>query len=108
MGRDLKYEPYVAHLRGWESERVIAAKEAIEGLLAHPGWDVLTGLLEDARDASQARLRYGGVLEQAEYAKALGHLLGLEGPELAAQAVVLYAKQVEEELKANAETAGVE
>jgi hypothetical protein len=67
-----------ALVRGWEAETLFAVRDRLEELQHHQGYDDLRSLIEDSIENAQDRLIRYPVLEQAEYAKALGFLSGLK------------------------------
>jgi hypothetical protein len=80
-------------------EQVIAAGEAVESLLAHPGWDLLQGIVQAEIDSALTALDRGGteLPSQAEYARAHGRRGGLLYLREVAQATVARAAQRYEE-----------
>jgi hypothetical protein len=100
-------KPFLAYMRGWESERAFAARQAVEGLMEHPGWDVLVGLVETATKATYDQMKYTQKpLEQAEYAQLHGRIAGLESIVPAAEAVLVNGQRVDRRLASAAEAAG--
>lgn len=61
-----------------DSERLFAAAEALEGLTAHPGWEILTQLVRQSVEGQNAYLR-SKVHDHTEYVRwtAIGHGAGL-------------------------------
>jgi hypothetical protein len=76
VGRDIA--PVAEILRRWPADRLFQAAELIETLETDPGFNLLTALVEEARDNAQDRLIAGPTLQQADYARALGMLAGLD------------------------------
>lgn len=105
MQRDRGHTPFLAQLQDWDSERLFAAADAIRALQVTPGWAVMTRMLELARNSAEDRMRYGKILEQAEYARNLGVITGLESVEKAGEAILLRAEAVQKQLEAAAEKA---
>jgi hypothetical protein len=105
-----EFNSLLEHLRRWDSEELFDAQEAVEQLTRHPGWKVVTGLVDALTRAGYSTLKMAnGRLEQAEYAAVLGKLAGLEVLAQVPEAVSLTAERAEKRLEqANAEMAGVE
>lgn len=104
-----EFNSLLRHLKGMDSDELFGAAEQVESLMRHPGWEVVTGLVDALTRAGYFTLKQAnGRLEQAEYAAVLGKLAGLEILAQVPKAVLLSAERVEKQLeKANAETAGV-
>lgn len=76
-----------------ELDELFAAAEAVEALMAHPGWDHVTRLL-DAEAAQVSATTDGRLLEsRSEYAFAHGRMGGLRAIKAAAGAIVGRAAQ---------------
>jgi hypothetical protein len=94
-----EHRPYHAHLRRRDPERLISDRDAVQALLATPGWAVLEELIEQAHGEAVRRLLFvhagseGRVLDQAEYARLLGFLAGLSQARVAAEAVIRHAER---------------
>lgn len=88
-----------ALVRNWEADTLFAVRDRLEELRHHQGYDDLRSLIEDSIENAQDRLIRYPVLEQAEYAKALGFLSGLkmllEIPVAVTQAAVSREKAIE-------------
>lgn len=82
-------EPFLTrHLRGWPLDELFEAGEAVEHLLAHPGWAHVDRLLGAEIATIEASLD-GGLLEsKAAYAFAHGRKGGLKAAREAAGAIV--------------------
>ena len=95
-----EHRPYHAHLRHRDHDRLIADRDAIEQLTLSPGWRVLMELMNTVHGDAVSRLLFastgseGRVLEQAEYARLLGFLAGLQQARVAAEAVLRHAERV--------------
>jgi hypothetical protein len=83
VGSDLGSEEVLPalsrHMRGWSLEQTFHAGEAVEDLLAHPGWKVIDALLQAEIDTVDKRLDADRVVppSRAEYAAAHGRRGGL-------------------------------
>lgn len=81
------------------------AADAVEALLATPGWDVLMELLEVERQSVAKKIERGlAPLEQAEYALLHGRLGGLRAVQ--EQAHALLARRADEMEKQRAKHEG--
>lgn len=96
--------PYLAHLRTLDKtsdvERLADDADAVGRMLESRGWTVLTELVRYVHGEAANRLVFahqgsqGKVLDQAEYARVLGFLAGLQQFEAAAQSVLIHAERV--------------
>lgn len=87
--------PWTGHIdRSYgDLDELFAAAEAVEGLMAHPGWDHVMRLLE-AEAAQVSATTDGRLLEsRSEYAFAHGRMGGLRAVRAAAGAIVGRAAQ---------------
>lgn len=98
---------HLSTLEGWTTAELFEAERAIGRLQDDPGWAVLMRLVEEQVETIQAELKYGPSLEQSEYTRKLGEIVGLEALSAAAEAVLICAQRVQAQLETNAETAGV-
>jgi hypothetical protein len=97
---EVAHAPYVTQMRGkWTAQQLFDAARAVEETVQSPGWKVIADLVGGAADQEDHRIKFGKTLEQAEYARAIGLVVGLQSPLLAAESVLAYAKQVESELE---------
>ena len=71
-----------------EFEDLFAAGEAVEALLAHPGWEHITRLLDAETDQVMAEADSRLLESRADYAYAHGRAGGLRALRLAAQAIL--------------------
>ena len=76
--------PYVNRLEhDWDPEVLETAAGHVAALAEHPGWHALTQLIEEAHAEAWTGIlaghvgKQGRVLDQAEYARLLGFLAGL-------------------------------
>ena len=85
-------------------EQVIAAGEAVDALMAHPGWELLQQFVGAEADSALTMLDRGGEPpSQAEYARAHGRRAGLLYMREVAQAIVARAAQRLEEQRSKHE-----
>jgi hypothetical protein len=101
--------PYLAHLRKLDKvsdvERLADDADAVQRMLDGRGWGVLTELVGYVHGEAANRLVFahqgveGKVLDQAEYARVLGFLAGLQQFQAAAQAVLIHAERVQRQEK---------
>jgi len=97
---DPQIKPYVAHLRRRDSDSLPSDLDAIRQLISSRGWILVMDLIEAAHGEAVGRLLFqhtgaeGRVLDQAEYARLLGFLAGLDQARVAAEAVLSYAERV--------------
>ena len=94
-----EHRPYHAHLRRRDPDRLTADRDAISQLLTSPGWRVLEELMAEVHGNAVDRLLFshagseGRVMDQAEYARLLGFLSGLDQARVAAEAVITHAER---------------
>ena len=100
MERQRQHVAFLAHLQKWPSERLFTAERQVRELMDHPGWGELTGLIDAARESAETRMKYGPIREQADYARDLGMIAGLEALKAASEAVFLRADEVQARLQA--------
>lgn len=85
---DPRWSGHVDDVFGSDLQQLLAAAEAIESLMAHPGWDHVMRLV-DAEAAQVSAVTDGRLLEsRSAYAFAHGRLGGLRSIKLAAQAIL--------------------
>lgn len=94
----MEYRQFIAEMRRWDSTKLFEAQRAIADLKGQPGYIVLEELVRSVLDRYEKQLRYGGVLDQAEYARVLGSMAGMESLLEAANAVLFQAEKVEKQL----------
>lgn len=96
-----EHRPYHAHLRKRDTDRLTVDRDAVQQLVAMPGWSILETLIEDVHGEAVSRLLFahagseGRVLDQAEYARLLGFLAGLRQFRVAAEAVLRHVERVQ-------------
>jgi hypothetical protein len=105
-GMGAEHLPYLAHLRRLDKssdvQRLADDADAIGRMLDSRGWKVLTELVSYVHGESANRLVFthqgieGKVLDQAEYARVLGFLAGLQQFKAAAESVLIHAERVRE------------
>lgn len=94
-----EHRPYHAHLRHRDPDRLTADRDAVRALLDSPGWRVIDELTDAVHGAAVNRLLFahagseGRVLDQAEYARLLGFLAGLDQARVAAESVLRHAER---------------
>lgn len=93
MQKGAQHTPFLAAIHDWDDEKLNQAEDDVQRMVDSPGWAVLTELLERGYRSIQGQLTYGKTLEQADYARELGKLVGFEFPQAAAEAVLLKAKE---------------
>lgn len=77
----------------------MADRDAVSALVLTPGWRVLEDLLAEVHGNAVDRLLFshagseGRVFDQAEYARLLGFLAGLEQARVATEAVIKHAER---------------
>lgn len=95
-----EHKPYLAHLRNGDTDSVLSDREAIAAMLESRGWVLLNELLEDVHESAVTRLLLthagseGRVFDQAEYARLIGFLSGLQQFRWAAEAFIEHAERV--------------
>jgi hypothetical protein len=95
-----EHRPYLAALRHKDPDQIASEIEAIKQLREHPGWALVEHLIDDVHGNAVNRLLFassgaeGRVLEQAEYARLLGFLAGLDQARAAIEAYELHAERV--------------
>lgn len=87
----------------WEAETLFAVRDRLQRLTHDQGYEDLRSLIEDSIENAQERLTIGPVLEQAEYARALGFLSGLRMLMEIPQGIFEAARRREEEIERAAE-----
>jgi hypothetical protein len=102
VGRDVA--PIAEILRRWPADRLFQAAELIEELETNPGFNLLAALIEEARDNAQDRLIAGPTLSQADYARAMGLLAGLDVTRKIPRTIREIAAAKEKRLEAAEET----
>ena len=95
-----EHRPYLAHLRNGDTDSVLSDREAVQAMLNSTGWALLNELLDEVHEDAVTRLLLshagseGKVFEQAEYARLLGFLSGLQQFRWAAEAFIEHAERV--------------
>jgi hypothetical protein len=75
----------------------------VRELLISPGWALVSELINQAHGDAVTRLLFahagleGQVFEQAEYARLIGFLSGLQQARVAAEALIAYAERHQED-----------
>lgn len=88
-------------------DNLAAAGELVQGLMAHPGWGHLMGVIDmEAATVSRRLDDAPNPLSQADYAMAHGRLGGLRAIEDAAHAIVGVAEDELEKQRNRYERAG--
>lgn len=76
-------------MEGWTLEELFDAGDAISGLIAHPGWQIIERILDAERELLDRRLDTDRPLEsRADYAAAHGRRGGLLAARQAARTVL--------------------
>lgn len=95
-----EHRPYLAALRHHDPDQIASEIEQIEALRAMPGSALVNDLIATVHRNAVERLLFastgaeGKVLDQAEYARLLGFLAGLDQARVAVEAFVMYAERV--------------
>lgn len=95
-----EHRPYLAHLRNGDVDSVLSERDAVQGLLDSKGWALLNELLDDVHESAVTRLLLshagseGRIYDQAEYARLIGFLSGLQQFRWAAEAFIEHAERV--------------
>jgi hypothetical protein len=75
----------------------------VRDLLDSPGWRLVNELIDQAHGDAVTRLLFshagleGRVFDQAEYARLIGFLSGLQQARVAAEALIAYAERHQED-----------
>ena len=100
-----EHRPYLARLQRHDSDALPSEVDAVRQLLGSKGWELLMRLLDDTHGDAVKRILFasagaeGKVLEQAEYARLLGFLSGLQQARVAAEAYIEHAERVQRKEK---------
>src|SRR4051794_38391075 len=86
------YAAFAPLLKDKTSEELFADAKALQELVDHPGWPVLTGLAEARTDFLVKQMRHGPILDQAQYVKLNAMVSGIEQA-LHAPLSVLFAAE---------------
>lgn len=106
---DFAHTPYRAQMNKWPSERLFAAASAVRELQDSPGWAVVLELMEGVREDHEAQLIFGQAVDDATVSRLRGAVAGLKSAEVAAEAVLKAAQDVEQDLNEKSrQTAGAE
>lgn len=62
--------------------------------MEHPGYRAVLRLLDEAVEGIQFFLKYQKVQEQAEYARYLGRITGIEYAQAAAESILIKAERI--------------
>jgi hypothetical protein len=96
-----EHTPYLAQLRkDSDPDQAAADADAVRDLITSRGWGLVIELLQHTHEGATTRLLFGHagsegrVLDQAEYARLLGFLSGLQQARWAAEAIVQHAERV--------------
>jgi hypothetical protein len=95
-----EHRPYLAHLKNGDVDSVLSERDAVQALLDSRGWALLNELLDDVHENAVTRLLLthagseGRVFDQAEYARLVGFLSGLQQFRWAAEAFIEHAERV--------------
>jgi hypothetical protein len=95
-----EHRPYLAALRHKDPDEIASELEAITQLRDSPGRALIAALIDDVHTNAVHRLLFassgaeGRVMEQAEYARLLGFLAGLDQFRVAIEAYELHAERV--------------
>lgn len=92
----------------WEAETLFAVRDRLTDLVHDQGFEDLRSLVEDAIENAQDRLIKYPVLEQAEYARALGFLSGLKMLMEIPEGIFAAAKARERDIERAAEESEAE
>lgn len=88
---DPRWAGHVDDVLGSDLQELLTAAEAVESLLAHPGWDYISRLVE-AEAAQVSAVTDGRLLpSRSDYAFAHGRIGGLRAIKLAAEAILARA-----------------
>lgn len=95
----------------WPQERLRQASEALEALVASPGWAILVERAEQERYGVLRRIEQGDPAKHAEMARNAGHSLALrlfmERPaQIIAKARAVYAEREQRASEAEAQEDG--
>lgn len=95
-----EHRPYLAHLKNGGADTALSDRDAVRALLESIGWKLVAELIDDVHEDAVTRLLLshagseGRVFEQAEYARLLGFLSGLQQFRWAAEAFIEHAERV--------------
>lgn len=87
---------FVDRLLRNDSTALYELRREIEGLLEHPGWDVVMGLVEQRISDTQL-LMETGLHQHPEYTAFIGEIRGMRAAKYAAEAVLVAADRREEQ-----------
>ncbi len=102
MERQRQHTTFLGRLDKWPSERLFTVERQVRDTMETPGYRELLDLISEATADAEARLKYGPVQEQAQYARSLGYISGMECLPAVAEAVLMQAEVVAERLKRQA------
>jgi len=95
-----EHRPYLAALRHKDADQIASEIDAVTQLADAPGWALVRDLVDVVHANAVERLLFastgveGRVLDQAEYARLLGFLAGLDQARVAVEAYVMHAERV--------------
>lgn len=95
-----EHRPYQTALRRKTPDEVASEIDAVYALKASPGMGLVQALIDEVHGNAVSRLLFastgldGRVLDQAEYARLLGFLAGLDQFRVAVESYVLHAERV--------------
>jgi hypothetical protein len=95
-----EHRPYLAALRHKDADQVASEIDAVRTISDTPGWALIEALVDEVHGNAVSRLLFastgveGRVLDQAEYARLLGFLAGLNQARVAVEAYVMHAERV--------------
>lgn len=110
METPFEHQPYRLILNKWDSKDLFAAASAIRALRDTRGWETVLDLMGQVREGHEAQLIFGQATDDATVSRLRGVVAGLKGAEVAADAVLLAAEQVQAKLEneQSGQTAGAE
>lgn len=95
-----KHGPFMALLKGWDSEELFLAEERVRALVESDGWPVICELIEAAASHKRDEMEFAAdVWDQAAYARQIGLIRGLDSALVVAEAVLIRAEQVHKTLQ---------